>query len=74
MNWQGKPLKTLETMLGYIRGTNTTTGLRVKAFLDRNLYKRGQKVKREDLEGLKIEPHAICPKWNYTVYPRNVQR
>jgi hypothetical protein len=73
MNWQGKPLKTLEIMLGYIRGTSTATGLKVKAFLDRGLYKRGQKVKSEDLERLRIEPHAICPKWNYTLHPRNVQ-
>jgi hypothetical protein len=72
-NWQGKPLKTLEIMLGYIRGTTTTTGLKVKAFLDRGIYKRGQKVKSEDLERLKIEPHATCPKWNYTLHPRNVR-
>ena len=72
-NWQGKPLKTLEIMLGYIRGTSTATGLKVKAFLDRGLYKRGQKVKSEDLERLKIEPHAVCPKWNYTLHPRKVQ-
>jgi hypothetical protein len=72
MNWQGKPLKSLEIMLGYIRGTSTATGLKVKAFLDRGL-KRGQKVKTEDLERLQIEPHAVCPKWNYTLYPRKVQ-
>jgi hypothetical protein len=72
-NWQGKPLKTLEIMLGYIRGTITTTGLKVKAFLDRSLYKRGQKVKSEDLERLEIEPHAACPKWNYTLHPRKVR-
>jgi hypothetical protein len=72
-NWQGKPLKTLEIMLGYIRGTSTATGLQVKAFLDRGLYKRGQKVKSEDLERLKIEAHAIYPKWNYTLQPRKVQ-
>ena len=72
-NWQGKPLKTLEIMLGYIRGTSTATGLQVKAFLDRGLYKRGQKVKSEDLERLKLEPHAIYPKWNYTLHPRKVQ-
>jgi Rhodopirellula transposase DDE domain len=72
-NWQGKPLKTLDIMLGYIRGTSTATGLKVKAFLDRALYKRGQKVKSEDSERLKIESHATCPKWNYTLHPRRVQ-
>ena len=69
----GKPLKTLEIMLGYIRGTSTATGLKVKAFLDRGVYKRGQKVKSEDLERLKTEPHVVFPKWNYTMYPRKVQ-
>ena len=33
-NWEGKPLRTLGTMLGYIRGTTTTTGLKVTAYLD----------------------------------------
>lgn len=72
-NWQGKPLKTLQIMLGYIRGTSTATGLKVKAFLDRGVYKRGQKVRSKDLERLKMKPHAICPKWNYTLNPRGVQ-
>jgi Rhodopirellula transposase DDE domain len=26
-NWEGKPLKTLEIMLGFIRGTTTIKGL-----------------------------------------------
>jgi hypothetical protein len=73
-NWQGKPLKTLEIMLGYIRGTSTATGLKVKAFLDRGIYKRGQRVRSEDLERIKIEPHSVCPKWNYTLHPRRVQQ
>lgn len=32
-NWAGKPLSTLDLMLGYIRGTTTETGLTVEAFL-----------------------------------------
>jgi hypothetical protein len=38
-NWEGKPLRTLGIMLGYIRGTTTTTGLTVKACLDEAIYK-----------------------------------
>jgi hypothetical protein len=72
MNWAGKPLKTLEIMLGYIRGTSTVTGLEVKAFLDRSVYKREQKAKSEDVGRLKLEPHTLCPKWNYTLHPRTV--
>jgi hypothetical protein len=33
-NWAGRPLRTLEIMLGYIRDTTTTTSLRVTAHLD----------------------------------------
>ena len=72
-DWQGKPLKTLAIMLAYSRGTSTATGLKVKAFLDRGIYQRGQKVKSEDAELLKIEPHATRPKWNYTLSARRVQ-
>ena len=30
INWAGKPLRTLETMLGYIRNTTTAAGLKVR--------------------------------------------
>jgi hypothetical protein len=73
-NWEGKPLKTLGIMLGYIRGTTTRTGLLVKAFLDESVYKRGQKVTREDVERLKLTEHEICPQWNYTLRPRGRSR
>lgn len=69
-NWAGQPLRTLEIMLGYIRGTTTTTGLQVKASLDENEYKKGQRVKREDFERLKLRTHTVCPNWNYTISPR----
>lgn len=69
INWAGKPMKTLELMLGYIRGTTTATGLRVKAFLDRRSYSRGQTVTREQQEGLNLTSHDVCPQWNYTLRP-----
>jgi hypothetical protein len=72
-NWEGKPLRTLEVMLGYIRGTSTVTGLSVKAFLDEGFYARGRKVTGEDIEGLKLNAHTVCPKWNYTLHPRDAR-
>jgi Rhodopirellula transposase DDE domain len=69
-NWEGKPLKTLGIMLGYIRGTSTVTGLEVKAFLDRSIYKRQQGARSEDVGPLKLESHVVCPKWNYILHPR----
>jgi transposase len=69
-NWEGKPLRTLSIMLGYIRGTTTTTGLTVKACLDEGIYRKGQKVTREDMATLNLRPHDTNPEWNYTINPR----
>jgi len=71
INWAGKPLKTLGVMLGYIRGTTTSTGLKVKAYLDEGTYRKGQKVSREAMDGLDIKHHETCPEWNYTIRPRD---
>jgi hypothetical protein len=69
-NWEGKPLKTLGIMLGYIRGTTTTTGLAVKARLDEGTYKKGLKVTREEMDSLNLESHTVCSDLNYTLKPR----
>jgi hypothetical protein len=69
-NWEGKPLKSLRVMLGYIRGTTTTTGLTVKAYLDEGVYKKGFKVSRVDMESLNVKHHEVCSQWNYTIRPR----
>jgi hypothetical protein len=69
-NWEGKPLKTLGVMLGYIRGTTTTTGLTVRAHLDEGIYKKGQKVTKEVMEELNVESHTTCSGLNYTIKPR----
>jgi Rhodopirellula transposase DDE domain len=68
-NWEGKPLRTLQIMLGYIRGTTTATGLTVKAFLDEGIYRKGQKVTRQDVRKLNLTLHSVCPGWNYTISP-----
>jgi hypothetical protein len=68
-NWEGKPLRSLRIMLGYIRGTTTTKGLTVRACLDEGIYKKGRKATREEVENLFLAPHSVCPNWNYTVSP-----
>jgi len=70
MNWAGKPLRTLGVMLGYIRGTATTTGLKVEATLGEGVYKKGQKVTRQEMERLNITFHETCSHWNDTIRPR----
>jgi len=70
INWAGKPLRTFEFMLACIRGTVTTTGLQVNAFLVEAVYQKGVQVTKATMETLSLEMHAVCPRWNYTIKPR----
>jgi len=72
LNWAAKPLRTFATMLAYIRGTTTRTGLQVAAFLVEQVYERGLKVTDQVMHSLNLERHATCPNWNYTIRPRAV--
>ncbi len=70
MNWAGQPLRSFEEMLGYIRDTTTTTGLKVKASLIEGIYQTGKRVSDTGMKTLNLEHHAVCPQWNYTIRPR----
>lgn len=70
INWAGKPLRSFETMLGYIRGTTTEAGLRVKAFLVDRVYEKGLKVSQQEMKNLNLQRRRICPTWNYVIKPR----
>jgi len=69
MNWAGRPLQNLELMLGYIRGTSTSTGLRVEGALDTAIYQKGRKVTAREMKELSLVVHETCPNWNYTLSP-----
>jgi len=69
-NWAGRPLRSLAEMLAFIRGTTTTTGLKVEAELDQEVYSRGRKVTNQQLNTLVLTKHDVCPQWNYTLSPR----
>lgn len=69
-NWAGKPLRTFETILGYIRDTTTHTGLQVKAFLVERLFEKGRKVSNQERQALRLVRRPICPNWNYILKPR----
>lgn len=71
INWAGKPLRTLEAMLGYIRGTTTTTGLAVQAHRLQGDYPTGRSVSDAEMDRLHLHKHTVCPKWNYTLSPRS---
>jgi len=69
VNWAGKPLRTFETLLGYIRDTTTETGLRVKAILSHKVYQKAIKVSDKDMTALNLTRRNVCPQWNYIIKP-----
>lgn len=69
-NWAGKPLRSLEIMLGYIRGTKTETGLAVTAHLDEGFYRKSASYSHKDVDGLCLQTHDVCPQRNYTISPQ----
>jgi hypothetical protein len=71
LNWAGKPLRSWTTVLTYIRGTATETGLRVKAFLVDRTFDRNQKVSKAERAALRLKRRPICPNWNYMLLPRS---
>ncbi len=70
INWRGKPLTSLETMIELISHTTTEEGLTVMAVKDMNSYPTGLKVSDEDMAALKITSHAFHGDWNYTIQPQ----
>ena len=69
-NWAGHPLATWETLLGYLQGTATETGLTVRAALHDGAYQTGERVSDADMAALNLTRHDVCPTWNYTLRPR----
>lgn len=71
INWAGKPLRSLQIMLNYIRDTTTSTGLSVEAVLSDTIYQKGLKVSSDVWDALLIKPRSICHQWNYIISPRS---
>jgi hypothetical protein len=70
LNWAGHPLRSWATLLAYLRGTTTRTGLTVTAELHDRAYEKGRAVSDQEFARLSLEPHAVCPQWSYTLNPR----
>jgi hypothetical protein len=68
-NWAGEPLDSYQKILRFIRSTRTQSGMSVNAHLDRRHYLTGTVPTPEQLQALRIKPHEILPKWNYTISP-----
>ena len=70
INWRGKPLTSLETIIELLSHTTTTKGLTVSAVVDKNIYPIGVKVTDEEMGQLNIIRDAFHGDWNYTIRPQ----
>ena len=70
INWRGKPLTSLETIIELISHTTTEEGLTVMAVKDTNSYPTGLKVSNEDMAALNLTSHSFHGDWNYTIQPQ----
>jgi hypothetical protein len=68
-NWAGIPLESYETVLNYIRTTETSTGLRVQSALIDRPYNTGVKITDNQMASLSLRYPRTLRQWNYTIRP-----
>jgi hypothetical protein len=69
INWRGKPLHSLETVINLIAATSTSTGLEVYARLDDASYPDKIRVPDDQIAAVNLHGDAFHPEWNYTIKP-----
>ncbi|HJO56412.1 MAG TPA: ISAzo13 family transposase [Candidatus Scalindua sp.] len=68
-NWRGQPLESYEAVVQLIGNTTTKKGLKIKAKLDKRMYKKGKKITDEELGAVNFKISKTLPQWNYTICP-----
>lgn len=69
MNWRGRPLTSIRTIIDLIGATTTQTGLSVQASYDPNWYPKGIKITDTEFNALPLQRHDWHGDWNYTLTP-----
>ena len=69
INWRGKPLDELDTIVHFIASTTTDTGLTVQCCIDNGFYQKGIFVSQELIQSIHIQAHSFHGEWNYCVSP-----
>jgi transposase len=67
MNWRGRPLTDIRTIIELISATTTQSGLTVTANYDPNWYPNGVKITDHQLASIPLSPHDWHGDWNYTI-------
>lgn len=68
-NWQGQPLKDLDTVVNLIRSTSTKAGLTVDCELDEREYPTGTKISARELGYINRTHFGPVESWNYVIHP-----
>jgi len=72
MNWRGKPLTSVRTIIELISATATSTGLTIQADYDPSWYPKGVKISDQQLVALPLRPHDFHGEWNYTLNAQSI--
>ena len=70
INWRGKPLHNLETIINLIAATTTSTGLEVYARLDDGSDPDKIRVPDDQIQAVNLHGDEFHPNWNYTIKPQ----
>jgi hypothetical protein len=65
----GSPLVSHEVIVELIAATQTRSGLKVRAELDRGRYPLGVRISERELAAVPLRRHDWHGEWNYTVLP-----
>ena len=68
-NWRGCPLTSYAVIVQLIGSTRTTTGLRIRAELDKNVYPTRETVTDAQVANVRLKPASFHGEWNYTITP-----
>ena len=71
MNWKGRPLTSLQTIINLIGSTRTRTGLKVYVTVDKNTYQTGIKITDKQMRQINLIPDEFHGEWNYTISPNH---
>jgi transposase len=69
INWRGRPLTDIRTIVELIGATTTTSGLTVQAAYDPNWYPTGEHVSDAEYATIPLRPHDWHGEWNYDITP-----
>jgi transposase len=67
MNWRGRPLTDIATIVQLIAATSHTGGLSVRCAYDPNWYPTGERISDTDHNSIPLTRHDWHGDWNYTI-------